>query len=345
MQSPPTIDDLIVLNQEILAIARARVPVAPELVEAAREMPQGAAASARLIAHESEKGSPLDEAVATQRARLPAFYTSVVAAGVKSGRLPAALEDLSGALARMKTLRRQVVLALAYPLAIATLAWVLLILAAGYLAPQFDWIGFNHQPAINAFRFPPSVVWTVALSVPALLLAFVSLQWLFSSRVSRSFSTGLWLLDHLPGVGKVCRLTAYANFSEVLHLLIAHRTPLPEALRLAGDAVDWDRLRTPAGILASELERGAPLDPQSKSLGMLPPLVKLSLLANQGGDIPAQSLGHAAGAYHYRAVASLNNLALYLPAVATAAIGGTAVGVYALLVLGPYYTALWELAY
>ncbi len=306
-------------------------------------MPRGAATLAALVGAEMEKGKPLDEAIAAQRGRLPEFYTAVVAAGARSGRLTSALEVLSEALARIDNLRRRVVFAFAYPLAIVAAAWMLLVAAARYLAPTFDWIELSRKPLIDALRVEPSAFWALLLSVPIVLLVFGLLHYFISTRANRSFATGMWLADRLPGVRGVCRLTAQAQFTELLYLLTAHHTPLPEALRLSADAVGWNQLTRPAGALGTELERGEPLKANSKSLGQLPPLVRLSLLAGDSPERLSRSLWHAADAYHERANCALDSLSFYLPAVTTAAIGGTAVAVYALLTLGPYFQALGEI--
>lgn len=234
-----SIQNLITLNQEILAIARAKAPIAAELTTAARQMPSGAAMLAELIAHELDRGKPLDQAVAAQQARLPRFYTAVVAAGVNSGRLTSALEGLSESLARMQGLRWRVLNSFSYPLFVIGMAWVLTVIAARTLAPRFDWIDPESPPALALLRTDGAAFWWLLASVPLVLFVLALTTYWRSAHTSRSFSTGLGLLDRLPGVSSACRSTAYANFSDLLSLLVAHRTPLPAALRMAADAVDW----------------------------------------------------------------------------------------------------------
>lgn len=339
-----SIEDLIALNQEILALARAKAPVARELRTAARQMPSGAATLAQQIASEMERGATLDEAVGRQASNLPRFYCAVVTAGVRSGRLTSALEGLSKALARMVALRRRIMLSLSYPLFLLAAVWVMLVFFAQHLGPLFEWVGFRRPIAIDALRVSPSAFWITALSVPVLLGVYATVQYWRAAHPRRSFSTGVWLFDRLPGVNSVCRLTAYANFTEVLQMLVANRTPLPEALRVAADAVAWKPLSTPAGMLASELERGERVQAKSPALRSLPPMVRMSLLASDTPERLAVSLWHSAAAYNERASVALSNLAMLLPAAATALIGGSAIVVYGLLVLGPYFAALREIS-
>ncbi|MCA9240225.1 MAG: type II secretion system F family protein [Planctomycetales bacterium] len=344
MPGAANIEDLIALNQEILALARAKAPVARELLTAAHQMPSGAATLARRIAEEMQRGASLDQAVAKQTGELPEFYTAVVTAGVRSGRLTSALEGLTRALARMVALRRRIMLSLSYPLFLVAAVWVLLVFFAQHLGPLFEWVGFRRPLALDALRVSPSAFWVTALSVPVLLVVYATVQYWRAAHPRRSFSTGVWLFDRLPGAQSVCRLTAYANFTEVLQLLVAHRTPLPEALRAAADSVGWKQLSTPAGMLASELERGDPLNAHSPALRGLPPMVRMSLLAGDTPERLSKSLWHAAAAYHERASVALSNLAMLLPAAATAVIGGSVVAVYGLMVLGPYFAALREIS-
>ncbi len=199
-------------------------------------MPRGAATLAALVGAEMEKGKPLDEAIAAQRGRLPEFYTAVVAAGARSGRLTSALEVLSEAPARIDNLRRRVVFAFAYPLAIVAAAWMLLVVRPGTWRPPLTGSSCHASRSSTRCGSSPrrSGAW---LSVPIVLLVFGLLHYFISTRANRSFATGMWLADRLPGVRGVCRLTAQAQFTELLYLLTAHHTPLPEALRLSADAV------------------------------------------------------------------------------------------------------------
>ncbi|TWT74513.1 Type II secretion system protein F [Posidoniimonas polymericola] len=339
-----SIQDLIALNQEILAIARAKAPIAAELAAAARQMPSGAAMLAELIAHELERGKPLDQAVAAQQARLPRFYTAVVAAGVNSGKLTSALEGLSESLTRMQALRWRVLNSFSYPLFVASMAWVLAVAAARTFAPRFDWVDPSMPPTLEWLRADGVGFWLLLVSVPLVLFGAELFTLWGSARTGRSYATGLGVLDRLPGVNSACRSTASANFADLLSLLVAHRTPMPDALRMAADAVDWRPLTAAAGGLASEIEVGHPIAAGGASLRLLPPLVRMALLTGADADSMAALLQQAAQSYHRRALSAINGLSLLLPAATTATIGGVAVAAYGLLMLGPYFSALNKLA-
>lgn len=340
-----SLTELMVLNQEILAIARARAPISAELLRAARQMPGAGAKLAQRIAERLQAGATLEQALVDQHPKVPHFYTAVVVAGQQSGRLPQALERVGVALQRMDVTRRQGVLALAYPLAIAATAWVLLVVAARYLAPTLEWIELSRKPLLSHLHAEGARFWVLLASVPAALLTLLLLQRFTRRRNARAVSTGAWLIDRLPGVAHIRRLNAYATFADILSLLVEHQTPLPKALRLAGDAVQWAPVTTPAHRLAQEVADGQPLSADHEGLTLLPPLVRVSLLSAAAPESISHCVRYAAVEYHRRATASLANLAVVLPAMLTATIGGAAVGGYALLVLAPYYTALWELAF
>ncbi len=89
------LDDLIALNDEIAALSRAGLPLERGLLGFGIEVPGRLGAVATALGERMERGESLAEAVRDERLNLPATYRAVVEAGLRSGRLAAALEDLA----------------------------------------------------------------------------------------------------------------------------------------------------------------------------------------------------------------------------------------------------------
>jgi hypothetical protein len=79
-------------------------------------------------------------------------------------------------------------------------------------------------------------------------------------------------------------------------------------------------------------------------LRRLPPLVRTAILTSTTESSLLQSLRRAAAAYRDRAEAWLLDVAVYLPVAATVMLGLLVVGVYAALILQPYFLTLHEIA-
>src|SRR5688500_5489755 len=81
-------DDLIMLNEEIAAMARAGLPLDEGLAILAKEMGGGRLqAVTGEIANDLKAGRTLPEALERRGDALPPFYAALVSAGIRSGRV------------------------------------------------------------------------------------------------------------------------------------------------------------------------------------------------------------------------------------------------------------------
>ena len=90
-----TLEQLAALSDEIAALSRAGVPLDRGLKELARELPGRLGRVAGSVGDQLTLGQPLAQIVADLGALLPPAYQTVIAAGLRAGRLPAALEGVS----------------------------------------------------------------------------------------------------------------------------------------------------------------------------------------------------------------------------------------------------------
>src|SRR6186713_2858010 len=90
-----TLDDLIALNDEIVALTRAGVPLERGLLGLGMDVRGRLGRIARTLSERMSRGESLSEALASSGEGIPRVYRAVVEAGVRSGRLPVALEGLA----------------------------------------------------------------------------------------------------------------------------------------------------------------------------------------------------------------------------------------------------------
>lgn len=132
-------------------------------------------------------------------------------------------------------------------------------------------------------------------------------------------------------------------FTELLRLLIQHRVPLPEALVLAANASGDASLAASARRIAESLHQGqlAPKDEATKA-GISP--ILLWLLADQSNEARLESaLKHISQSYRQEAIQLEQWISVYLPLLFTAVLGGGAVFIYSLTVLGPVFYLFYEM--
>jgi general secretion pathway protein F len=337
-----TLDDLDALNREIAALVGSGLPLDAGLQQIAADFRGSVGGIAQRLARSVSSGKSLVEALEAEGDAIPPVYHAVVAAGLKTGRLPAALEAYAEAAAHVAALRRIAGQTAIYPLLVMALAVAMLMCVAQVVIPAFDWLGQSHRYWIAPFRLSSSGAWMVAAGVPAALVLLAAWWWRAGAAPSR-LAARRWKA-WIPGAARAGLLSAQANFAELLALLVGCRTPLGEALPLAARASGSLPLERAALSLAGSLERGATLRASAEGLRELPPLVRTALLANPSEDRLRAALLRAAAVYRQRASAWIVDVAVLLPIAATAIVGFGVVAVYGLLVLQPYFTTLRELA-
>jgi general secretion pathway protein F len=339
----PTLDDLAALNREIAALARAGLPLESGLRQIAEDSTRGAGEIAARLEHEMSAGKSLAEAIAAQGAALPPIYRSIVEAGLKAGRLPAALEGFADSAARTAELRRIAAQSAVYPAIVMVLAFLLLLAVAGISMPHYREFEIDDRIWAMPLAFSARVGWKLATGFVVVVILAGCIWWERSGS-ARAASEHAGFAEWIPGARRVAKLCGQATFADLLGLMISHGVPLGEALPLAAQAGGSGELRRTAGALAARLSAGEPLGGNLPIARGLPPLVRVALLGSATQDRLVEGLAHASSVYRERAAAWTSNLAVIVPITATLAVGVLVVGVYAFLLLQPYVATLEEAA-
>jgi general secretion pathway protein F len=346
---PPrvTLEDLAALNREMSALVRTGLPLEAGLRQVADDFSGGASSLAARLADETSAGKTLAEAIAAQGDSLPPVYKAVVDAGLKSGRLAAALEGFADTAARMASLRQIAGQAVIYPVMVAIVAWLMLLVIASIAGQGYESLEIRDSFWINALRLPGSIALPLAIAVPVVLVAAVLLWWRSSATMDTSDSSGgvMRWLRRSPGGRRAAKLSGYANFADLLHMLLSCRVPLDEALPMAAHASGAVELEQPASELAAQVAAGGALESQLPALRRLPPLVRTALLTGVTEAGLLTGLQRASSIYRERAAAWIADVTVLLPMAITVALGLCVVGVYALLILHPYFTTLHHLSH
>jgi general secretion pathway protein F len=342
-----TLNDLLALNDEIAALVRAGVPLEQGLAELGADMRGRLGQVASTLAERTARGESLEQALADQAVSLSPAYRAVVQAGVRAGRLPAALEAVAASAHRTAETQRAAVVAVSYPLLVFALAWTGLAVFSCTLAPSLaaSFLALNVPGqkvfAALAWLGKGALYWGPALPIIAAVL--VVLWWYACTRAAALHNRRAdWLMTWLPWMGSVLRYSRSAAFLEILALLIENQTPLDEAVTMAASASgDPDTLRA-ARQLTDTLQRGQTQPRPGEPA--FPPLMSWLVLAagRDGALLPA--LQHSAATYHRRAQNQCDLLRVLLPAFLTVAVAGSITAAYALVLFIPYTMMLHALA-
>jgi type IV pilus assembly protein PilC len=254
-------------------IATAGMPLPAGLRAAAQEADSASLARGlRQLAAELDRGRKWDEILAASR--VSPHLAGLVRAAQRTGDLGAVLAEWMENRRAARMQWRSIQAALAYPLLTLALAALVFALFAGFVVRPFEEMAkelqlilpFNASSLFYASRVGPQLLAIIAGS---------SLVGLVVLRLVAGKAGWSWLISCLPLIGPAWHWTGVAEMLRGLGLLLEHRVPLPEALRLTAGGITDAHVGVVCGQLASRVEGGAPLwgaivDSRSLPLSIVP---------------------------------------------------------------------------
>lgn len=262
-RSPLTMDEHVEVIGQVGGLVAAGVPLSAGLRTLSEEIP-----SRRLsrvfdrLSEKIDRGDSLEDALKSESDDLPEWLAAVFAAGTRSGRLPECIQHFI-AFSRMRGgLRAKLILSMVYPAILLGIGLAVCGALCAILIPGFRSIFEDFGVALPALtewifhtsRFVEDVVQYWPLSLLIFWASVLALYW--GSRSVFGPAGVRRLVYQIPLIGRVFKLSALAEFSQLLALLIEARTPLHEALRLVGRAIRDPNLAEGAHLAATHIERG-----------------------------------------------------------------------------------------
>ena len=340
-----TIDQLIALNDEIAALSRSGMPLERGLLDIGSDLPGRLRTLSTTLGERMSRGESLSEALESSGAGVPRVYRAVVEAGVRSGRLSVALEGLATYARGFSEARRNIGLALWYPLLVLCAAYSFMIGFMLFLVPRFvgafESLGLPIHGVLKGLAFLGTNVWYWAWIFP-LLLILGTFSWFGSSRaVGFGSSRARGLLRWFPWLGRM--LTGYeaSSFADLMAILIEHKLPYPEALRLAGEASCDPSLAESSRKLADAISKGQSPSEALQGKSAFPPLLRWVLAGStKQGDF-VQSLRVMSARYRGQAQRESEKIRLFLPMILLLGLGTSVTFLYCLALFLPL-ASLWK---
>lgn len=329
-----SLEDFVVLNDEIRAFVRAGIPLDVGLSGTASRCDGLLRGVAERIADRTAQGQSLPEAIAAEGSAVPVEYRALLMAGLRTGRLPEVLTSISELGESVSRLMRQLRLALVYPAIVLGLAYALFVGLMLFLVPTLwrthELFRTEESLFLRGLLFASNSVELWGIGLPAA----VGVLWVFL-RVWRSLFGGspksMDGFGWLPGARDI----SVARFAHVLSVLVQYGVPFPEAARLSGDAARSGRIRTASNELARAVESGDSVQDALSNNRTLPAFLKwLMAIGGQQGSLAA-SLRQAAGVYEQRALTRLDRFRRIVPPTIVLVFGGIITLTYGLSVFIP----------
>ena len=326
-----TLDEILSLNEELLALAEEGVP--------SQEAADGGVIqriNKSLSVRSSLGQSLLDATVGNDD--LPVVYRSALEVGLRAGSLTPTMEGLDMPVSAEEQLRRTLRRAFVPTLISAAIAYAGFMVMCLYYAPSIEalYLQTQEQPSwpagfILAMR-DTMPTWRVL--VPILFLAGIYLWW----------SDWIPWQEWVPGTQRYRAAVRNANFACQLKTLLRNGVSLPESLPIGASVTGDKELIQAATSLSEAHRRGELSSGDADFFKPLPPLLHWALTHDLGGQSLADVLEFAEKSYRWRAERLAEKWHVGLPIAISTVVGGSIVLVFGLVLFGPFVQLLQDLA-
>ncbi len=216
------------------------------------------------VADDVEAGSSLSEAMAVHPKAYDKLYCNMVKAGETGGMLDLVLQRLAEFREKAARLKRKVISALMYPLAVVLISGTILALIMIFLIPKFEAMFIEmgiELPGPTQLLMDISRGLVTYWYVPIIFVVTVYVLY----KVIRSTNTGStaidWVKFHFPLFGNIINKAAIARFSRTFGTLISSGVPILEALNISRDTSGNQVLANAIQHVHDGVREGDPIAP------------------------------------------------------------------------------------
>jgi type II secretory pathway component PulF len=339
-QDRPTMkrSELANMVRELATAIEAGLPLLNAL-KTARRQASGKAQPVILdfVIERVEAGRPLHEAMVEYGPPFDEMIVGMVRAADASGRTSEVMHQLADLLDRSVELRREVVGATLYPMIVAFMILVSIVVAVTFLLPRLM-EPILSQPGVTV-PWPTQVLLAFAdfmkswwwLVVAGALAAFVGGRRWLAVRANRRRVDRIIL--EAPILGPLVRDVAVARFTRTLGTLVSAGLPILQALRIVRDTLGNLVLMEAIDGVQEKVTTGQSLADPLERCGHFPPLlVQIVNIGEKSGRLEPM-LMHAATAFDRQVNSSLKVFAQLLPPVLLVFMAGIAAFVLAGILL------------
>jgi len=257
--------ELTLFTRQLSTLTDAGIPVVQSLNILEQQTKAGALKNIiGSVADEVESGASLSEGMAKYPKAFDELYCNMVKAGETGGMLDVVLERLAEFREKAARLKRKVISALIYPVAVLTIASLILAGLIKFIIPSFIkmfedldvTLPTPTQMLLNITNFC-TTYWYVILASPIAL--FVIAKAITSTRTGKLVVD--WMKFHVPLFGTIMNKSAISRFTRTFGTLIGSGVPILEALNISRDTAGNAVLARAIQRVHNSVREGDPIAP------------------------------------------------------------------------------------
>ncbi len=232
--------ELMHFTRQMAVFVKAGIPITDALITIGDETEDVALRRALgNLVDDLRNGGLFSAAAADHPEVFPDYYVGILQSAELTGQLDDALESLAGYLEREIDTRAKVVSALSYPMVVMVLAFITVLILAGYVLPQFKPLFEEldaELPLPTRMMLFISRFFTDLWFVTAIFFLIVGgcFAFLFKHPTGRIWKDKLVL--KIPVISGIVDYAILERFCRILAAMIKAGVPLPEGLKTTTDA-------------------------------------------------------------------------------------------------------------
>ncbi len=326
-------------TRALASLLAAGLPLARALDVAEGLSGPGVADALSAVRARVQRGDPIHAGLADHPRLFPPIYVGVVRAGERAGDLAGAFARLEVQLEREDELRSKLMSSSIYPLILALVGGVAIVLLTLFVLPRFAELLLDagaDLPTSTRLLLDTSnaavAVWPALVLGPP-LAALLLAAWLKTVSGRRAAAQALLMV---PGIRRLRADALAARFARLTEVLLAGGAPLLDALNDATSSLGDPIARDEAVRIRLRVREGASLNSALAEGRLFPPLLaRLVAVGEESGRL-VDFLGKAAELFEARVTRATERLAVLAEPVMILVFGAL-VGLVALSLLQAIY--------
>ncbi len=268
--------ELITLNQELLVLLKAGLPIIQALDTILERIDSGRLTDIlKEVREEIKGGRSLSEALQKFPRAFPQLYVASIVAGERTGDLPLTIKRFNLYLKKSEVMKKKLIGALVYPGILVTVATLAITVLLVYVVPTFSQV---YADAGSALPVPTQILINFTGFLRRFFLLFVGMGFA-AVALFRSWAItekGRYVIDanklKIPVVGEMWRKYSLTSFTRTLATVIGSGIPIVESLKMVVGTLNNVLLERKLMTAVTRVEEGTRLSVALESEQFMPPL-------------------------------------------------------------------------
>lgn len=269
--------ELALITRQLATLVQSGIPLEEALSAVSQQSEKSKIRSIMLAVRAKVlEGYTLADSLAEFPNAFPDLYRSTVAAGEHAGHLDLVLNRLADYTEARQLAKQKIQLAAIYPVILSVVAISIVVFLLSYVVPDIIKVFVNNgqelPPLTNALLAVSDFLVSYGVYLFVFLVSMGALFQFFMKKEPFRLAVHKKYLE-MPFLKKLSRGTNAARFASTLSILNSSGVPLVEAMRISGEVLSNDFLKTRIKEAAQSVSEGASLQTALEQSGYFPPMM------------------------------------------------------------------------